>query len=70
MPKKLTQKEFVKRAIEIHGNKYEYSLVEYVNSYTNIKIICQIHGIFLQHPHHHLTGRAMGRPVQKLTNSF
>lgn len=30
----------------IHNNKYDYSLVEYVNIKTKIKIICPTHGIF------------------------
>lgn len=29
MPKKLTQEEFIKKAKVIHGDKYDYSRVEY-----------------------------------------
>ena len=36
-----------------HGDKYNYSLVEYKNNRTKIKIICPIHGIFEQTPYHH-----------------
>jgi len=35
---------------------YDYSLVKYKNNITKVKIICPIHGIFLQKPHHHLNG--------------
>lgn len=34
--------------MEVHGNKYDYSLVQYVNSTTKVKIICMEHGIFEQ----------------------
>lgn len=46
--KKLTQEEFITRAQEIHSNKYDYSLVKYINARSKIKIICPIHGIFEQ----------------------
>jgi len=54
--KRLTTEEFIKRSKNIHNNKYDYSLVEYKNNYTNIKIICSIHGIFEQKPNYHLSG--------------
>jgi hypothetical protein len=51
--KKLTIEEFIKRSIDFHGNKYDYSLVNYINSYTDVKIICPIHDIFEQPPSDH-----------------
>jgi hypothetical protein len=54
MGKKLKIEEFIDRANKIHNNKYDYSLVEYKNSYSKIKIICPIHGIFEQQPQAHL----------------
>jgi len=53
--KKLTTNEFIKRAKEIHGDKYDYSKVEYINSRTKICIICPIHGEFYQYPDSHTT---------------
>ena len=48
---------FIEKAKKIHGDKYDYSLVEYVNKDTKIKIICKnCNRIFLQTPHNHLTG--------------
>lgn len=52
--KKLTKEEFIERAKNIHGDKYDYSLVIYKNTKTKIKIICQKHGIFEQRPDIHL----------------
>lgn len=51
--KKLTTNEFIKRAKERHSN-YDYSLVEYKNMHTKVKIICKKHGEFEQTPHNHL----------------
>lgn len=57
MAKKLTKEEFIQKAIRVHGNRYDYSNVEYVNARTDIQIICPIHGIFLQTPDKHLNGQ-------------
>ena len=54
---KLTKEEFIKRAKEIHGNKYNYSKTEYINSHKKIKIVCPKHGIFEQTPNSHLKGK-------------
>lgn len=50
-------KDFIKESKKIHGNKYDYSLVNYKNGRTNIKIVCPIHGIFEQAPSNHLQGK-------------
>ena len=53
---KLTTEEFIKKAREEHGDRYDYSKVEYVNSTTKVCIICKEHGDFLQQPSNHLHG--------------
>lgn len=45
---------FINKAKLIHDNKYNYSLVDYINARTKVKIICPIHGVFEQKPYHHL----------------
>jgi hypothetical protein len=55
--KRLTTNDFIEKAKTIHGTKYDYSLVEYVNNLTKVKIICPIHGEFEQSPSNHLIGR-------------
>ena len=57
MPKKLTQDEFITKAKEIHGDKYDYSKVEYSKSNDDVVIICPKHGEFLQKPVKHLSGQ-------------
>ena len=52
-----TTQEFIDEAKEIHGNKYDYSKVEYINSKMKICVICPIHGEFWQLPTNHLQGK-------------
>lgn len=54
---KLTTEEFIARAKEVHGDTYDYSKVEYVNSTTKVCIICKKHGEFWQRPIKHLKGQ-------------
>ena len=49
-------KIFVKEAKEIHGDKFDYSLVDYVDCKIKVRIICKYHGEFLQTPDSHLQG--------------
>lgn len=60
---KMTTEDFITKARQIHGDKYDYSKVEYVNFDTPVCIICGekddngiIHGEFWQTPHKHLSG--------------
>jgi very-short-patch-repair endonuclease len=53
---RLTTEDFIKKSRNIHGDKYDYSLVKYINSYTKIKIICPKHGVFEQNPYSHYNG--------------
>lgn len=55
--KKLTTNEFIKRSKEIHGNKYDYSKVDYKNNKTKVTIVCPIHGEFNQKASIHLSGK-------------
>jgi len=59
--KKLNTEEFIEKAKAIHGNKYDYSLVEYKNAKINIKIICSEHGIFEQIVSNHLSGKGCSK---------
>jgi hypothetical protein len=72
---KLTTTDFIKNAIEIHGNKYDYSKADYINAYTKVCIICPEHGEFWQIPHNHITNKAGCPQCSKYhkrynTNSF
>lgn len=52
----LTTDTFVSKAKELHGDTYDYSLVEYMRSNKKVKIVCPEHGVFEQTPNNHLNG--------------
>jgi len=62
-------KNFIKRAKEVHGELYDYSLVpnSYSNNRTPTKIICSTHGIFGQRPDNHLSGKGCKKCVRTST---
>lgn len=64
---------FIQEAKKIHGSKYDYSNVEYVNSHTKVKLVCPIHGEFEVTPNNHIKGRGCykcGRIVSKTKQSL
>ena len=50
MSKKKTTEEFIEEIKKIHGNKYDYSKINYVNNKTKVCIVCPKHGEFWQRP--------------------
>ena len=52
--KRKTKEQFIKDAINVHGELYDYSKVIYQNTNTNVIIICNKHGDFLQRPSAHI----------------
>jgi very-short-patch-repair endonuclease len=56
----LTTKQFIRKAKILHENKYDYSLVQYVNNHTKVVITCLQHGKFKQLPSNHLHGKKYG----------
>lgn len=56
MANKLTTEIFIERARKVHGDRYDYSKVEYVDSTTNVCVICKEHGEFWQNPRAHMKG--------------
>ena len=64
---------FIDKAKKIHGDKYDYSKVEYINNSTKVCIICPIHGEFWQTPNGHLRGRRCPKcsgNIKKTTQQF
>ena len=51
-----SKEDFIKKAIEIHGDKYDYSKVDYVKAIKKVCIICSEHGEFWQTPASHTQG--------------
>ena len=52
-----TTEDFFTEARKVHGDKYDYTKVDYVNNHTNVCIICPEHGEFWQKPSNHLRGQ-------------
>lgn len=52
--KRLTTEDFIRRATEVHGDKYDYSKVNYIHAKEPVVIICKTHGEFEQRPNGHL----------------
>ena len=56
MSKKRTTEDFVELSQKVHGDKYDYSLVNYKSKEDKVDIICPIHGVFSQKASLHLKG--------------
>lgn len=63
----MNTQEFIEKAKRIHGDKYDYSKVEYVNATTKVCIICLEHGEFWQTPNSHLSGKGCLKCATKQT---
>ena len=51
---KLDTHSFIEKAKEIHGSRYDYSKVNYINANIPVVIICKEHGEFNQIPDFHI----------------
>lgn len=49
------RRNFIEEAVKIHGNQYDYSLVDINNKLSKVKIICPVHGVFEMLPSNHIT---------------
>ena len=69
--------KFIEKAKEIHGDKYDYTIVQYINAKTKVNILCKIHGKFELTPNKHLSrkdgcrecGRAKSADKQRMTTT-
>ena len=52
-----TTEEWIAEAKKVHGDKYQYHSVRYVDSETKVDIVCPKHGVFSQVPYYHLQGQ-------------
>lgn len=59
---RLSKEDFIKQAITVHGNKYDYSKVVYLQNKKHVEIVCPKHGSFWQKPNSHISKRA-GCPI-------
>jgi DNA-directed RNA polymerase subunit M/transcription elongation factor TFIIS len=59
---RLTQEMFLERAIQAHGEKYDYSKAVYVTGQQKVEIVCKTHGSFFQSPENHIN-KKQGCPI-------
>ena len=65
--------QFIEDARKVHGDKYDYSKVQYIDNRTKVCIVCPIHGEFQQTPAHHLRGEGCPKcfgTCRKTTEEF
>jgi hypothetical protein len=56
--KRLPLNDFLKNSILVHGDKYDYSLVNYLGAHSKVEIICKKHGVFKQNPSSHIKNKS------------
>lgn len=61
MTKKLSREEFIARSEKVQNTQWDYSLVVYVDSKTNVTIICPEHGPYQQSPKMHMLGHGCNK---------
>lgn len=66
--KKLTTTQFKEKAINIHGNKYDYSKIQYITKNYKVEIICPEHGSFFQIAGDHIYNSAGCRKCANANN--
>jgi hypothetical protein len=59
--KQKTTKDFIEKSNIIHGGKYSYGMVNYINNRNKVIIVCSIHGNFKQSPKVHLRGHGCSK---------
>lgn len=60
---------FANKAIDVHGDKYDYSLVDYKNGVTKVKIVSK-YGTFEQAPETHLMGSGCPIEGRKMISNY
>ena len=63
LPEQNKDQLFINKSRKVHGDRYDYSLVDYKKAKSPVVIICNKHGKFNQAPTHHLSGQ--GCPICK-----
>ncbi len=66
--KRKTKEQIIADAIAVHGDKYDYSKVDYQGNKVKVCIICPKHGEFWQVPNHHLRGVGCPKCATNLRN--
>lgn len=68
--KRSNNSEFIKKSRKIHGDKYDYSKVNYITAVKKVEIICPKHGSFWMTPNKHLAGENCPKCAQSKGEYF
>lgn len=68
--RRLTNDTIIEKCNLIHGNKYDYSLMNNHNIHVKVKIICPIHGEFEQRPNSHLVGKGCKKCSDSIKQNY
>jgi glutaredoxin-related protein len=60
---------FIEKAMVVHGGRYLYDKVEYVNAHAKVSIVCGVHGVFFASPNNHLRGKGCAKCAGRYTPS-
>ena len=60
---------FIKKAKTIHGDRYDYSRVDYQHSQGKLQIICREHGVFKQNVESHLKGHGCSKCTRRFMDT-
>ena len=69
-PKRYTTEKWIEKAKSVHGDKYDYSKVEYISPFDDVVIICPIHGEFKQKASYHLSGNGCTKCGYEKVSAF
>lgn len=53
---RFSKETIIQKFIKVHGDRYDYSLVDYKGIHKKVQIICKEHGVFTQSPNSHAKG--------------
>jgi hypothetical protein len=67
---KLTLEDFIEKSKIKHGDKYDYSEINFINTRSNVKIICPIHGSFEQKAWSHIDGQGCSKCSYRKSNTY
>lgn len=56
-PQEVKNAWYIRKFQEVHGDRYDYTNIEYSRAVDKVEIICKEHGSFFQTPNDHLKGK-------------
>lgn len=57
MTRMINKEQWIKKARDVHGDRYNYDLVNYTGWRNQVEIVCRVHGAFWQSAASHLVGK-------------